>query len=94
MMKIDPSGVYRTAGSTRASRYDFSVKIAEIFHLDKALVEPVGMSDLKVWVAKRPKDSLISVNKVRKELKVSPSNFDEALNRMKLEEELKFSELD
>jgi len=86
ILKIDWSGVYHTAGSDRISRYDFACRITEIFELDKSLVAPIKMKDLSVWVAKRPRDSSLSVDKVRRELKVSPLGLNEALERMKDEE--------
>jgi len=81
----DAAGVYHVAGSERISRYDFAMRIAEIFGLNRSLIMPVKMKDLKVWVAKRPKDSSLSVDKIRRELEISPSDLNEALKRMKCE---------
>lgn len=83
MMEMDASGVYHTAGSERVGRYDFAVKIAEIFELDKLLLAPVKIKDLKIWVAKRPRDSSLCVDKIRKEMGIEPLNLDEALRRMR-----------
>jgi dTDP-4-dehydrorhamnose reductase len=83
IVEMNASGVYHTAGSERVSRYDFAMKIAETFELDKLLVMPVKMKDLKVWLAKRPRDSSLSVDKIRRELEVSPLDLNEALKRMK-----------
>jgi len=82
IVEMDARGVYHTAGSERVSRYDFSMKIAEIFKRDKTLIAPVKMNDLKAWIAKRPKDSSLSVDKVRRELEVSPLSLNEAIGRM------------
>jgi len=87
MMEMNVSGVYHAAGSERVSRYDFAVKLAEIFELDKRLVTPASMNDLKVWVAERPRDSSLSVDKIRREFGVSPLNLNEALKRMRREEQ-------
>jgi len=86
VVEMGASGVYHTAGSERVSRYDFAIKIAETFELDKLLIMPIKMKDLKVWLAKRPRDSSLSVDKIRRELEVSPLNLNEALRRMKSEE--------
>jgi hypothetical protein len=51
------------------SRYDFAIEIAKVFGLDWSLVTPVKMEDVKVWVAKRPRDSSLSLDKVWHELK-------------------------
>ena len=48
------SGIYHTAGSTRISRYEFALRIAETFGLDKSLIIPVKMNSIKSWIAKRP----------------------------------------
>jgi len=85
IVEMNASGVYHTAGSERVSRYDFAMKTAETFELDKLLVMPVKMKDLKVWLAKRPRDSSLSVDKIRRELEVSPLDLNEALKRMKQE---------
>jgi dTDP-4-dehydrorhamnose reductase len=86
IVEMNVSGVYHTAGSERISRYGFAVETAEVFGLDRSLVTPLKMEDLNVWVAKRPRDSSLSVDKVRREL-VSPLGLNEALKRMKREEE-------
>jgi len=79
----DATGVYHVAGSERISRYDFAMKIAEVFGLDRSLVTPVKMEDLKVWVAKRPRDSSLSVYKARHELKVGLLDAREGLRQMR-----------
>ena len=83
MMEMDATGVYHTAGSERIGRYGFAVKIAEIFELDKLLLAPVKMEDLKIWVAKRPRDSSLCIDKIRKEMGIEPLKLDEALRRMR-----------
>jgi len=70
------------AGSERVSRYDFAMKIAETFELDKFLTAPVKMKGLTVWIARRPRYSSLSVDKIRRELEVSPLNLNGALKRM------------
>ncbi len=61
-------GVYHTAGSKRISRYGFALKIAENFDLDESLIKPIKMRELKAWTAKRPKDSSLCVDKVKKKI--------------------------
>ena len=81
--KMDVTGVYHTAGSERISRYKFALKIAEAFNLDRTLVTPVRMKDIKVWIARRPADSSLCVDKVRREVELSPPSLNDALERMK-----------
>ena len=76
-------GVYHTAGGERVSRYEFAVKIAETFELDKSLMAPVKMGDLKAWIAKRPRDSSLCVDKLRKKIGIQPLDLAGALRRMK-----------
>lgn len=61
-------GIYHTAGSERISRYLFALKIAETFNFDVNLIQPIQMSELKAWTARRPKDSSLCVDKIRKEI--------------------------
>jgi len=82
-LKVHLSGVYHMAGGERISRYNFALKIAEMFDLDKALISPMKVADLEAWIAKRPRDSSLCVDKIRKEVGIEPLNLDEALRRMK-----------
>jgi len=83
ILEMDATGLYHTAGSERMSRYEFALKIAEAFDLDRTLITPVKMKDVKVWVARRPVDSSLRVDKVRREVKVSPLDLNEALEKIK-----------
>jgi dTDP-4-dehydrorhamnose reductase len=83
VVKIDATGIYHMAGGERVSRYMFALKIAEAFDLDRTLITPVKMKDVKVWIARRPMDSSLCVDKVRKEIKVSPLDLTEALERIR-----------
>jgi len=80
------TGVYHMSGATRVSRFDFVVKLAKIFNLELSLVKAVSMNDLK-WVAKRPRDSSLNVDKVKSLLKNKPLEVDEAIKKLKLEVE-------
>ena len=80
-------GLYHASGSERISRYEFAKKIAESFQLDSSLIKPIRMSQLAVWIARRPRDSSLSTDKIRKQLRTKPLNITEGLNRMKKEAE-------
>ncbi len=75
--------MYHIAGSERISRYEFAMETAEVFGLDRSLVTPVRMEDLKFLVARRPRDSFLSVDKAKHELKVSLLNIREGLQEMR-----------
>lgn len=55
-------GLIHVAGATRASRYDFAIKLAMQLNFDPKLVTPVK-SDSSSWIAKRPLDSSLNVTK-------------------------------
>jgi len=84
----DFKGVYHMAGSERISRYGFSLKIAETFGLDSSLIKPIKMSELKAWVARRPRDSSLSINKSQEILETRFLNVQESLNTMRATEEI------
>jgi len=78
-------GIYHTAGCDRMSRYNFATKIAEAFDLDASLIKPIKMAELKEWTAKRPKDSSLNTNKVRKEIDTELVGITRGLAEMKRE---------
>ncbi|MGB9729845.1 MAG: dTDP-4-dehydrorhamnose reductase [Thermoprotei archaeon] len=82
----DLNGVYHMAGDERVSRYDFALKIAEIFNLNPKLVIKASMNDMN-WIAKRPKDSSLNVEKTKSILNTKPLKLDEAIKKLKLEVE-------
>jgi len=71
-------GIVHVAGATRASRYEFAVRLAEEFNFDTNLIVPVESSAMG-WVAKRPRDSSLNVTKAMKILNNKPETLDEAL---------------
>ena len=63
LINEDARGIFHTAGGQRISRYEFCRIIADVFGLDKILISPVKMKDMK-WIAKRPVDSSLDVSKI------------------------------
>lgn len=82
IIEKDLKGLYHTAGSERIDRFEFALKVAETFNLDSSLIKPIKMSELKLWVAKRPRDSSLCVDKIQKELRTKLVNVKEGLRRM------------
>ncbi len=62
-VKDDLRGTLHLSGSERISRFDFAIRIARCFGMDSDLIKPLDMSQIKSWVAKRPRDSSLSVRK-------------------------------
>jgi dTDP-4-dehydrorhamnose reductase len=52
------NGIFHIAGE-RMSRYEFALRVAEAFGLDKSLIKEAKMEEMK-WIAKRPRDSSLS----------------------------------
>ncbi len=83
IIEKDLKGLYHTAGSERIDRFEFAVEVAKNFLLDSSLIQPVKMNDLKAWVAKRPRDSSLCVDKIQKRLRTKLLNVNDALRKMK-----------
>jgi len=82
LAKYPDNGVFHTAGRSCVSRYEFAVKLAEIFDYPTRLVEPVHASDFK-QMAERPKNSCLQVDKAEKALGMKFLTADEGLAEMK-----------
>jgi len=61
-------GLFNIVGSEKISKYDFAMKIAEIFNLDKSLIKKTTI-DKFPFKAKRPKDISLNIEKVKRLLK-------------------------
>lgn len=79
----DLQGLYHASGSQRISRYKFAQQIAKTFNLDHSLIKPIKMKQITAWIAKRPKDSSLNINKIKSRLKTRPLNIDEGTRKMK-----------
>jgi dTDP-4-dehydrorhamnose reductase len=77
-------GTFHLAGATRLSRYEFAENLAKTFNLDPKYITPVKSKHIK-WVAKRPKDSSLNVNKAEQTLMNKPLRIHDALDKMKEE---------
>jgi len=78
------TGIFHLTGATRLNRYEFAKLLAETFSLDKNLITPAPSKEIK-WIAKRPKDSSLSINKAHQTLRNKPLKIEQALTEMKKE---------
>jgi dTDP-4-dehydrorhamnose reductase len=78
------TGLYHLCGATRVSRYEFAAKIAEVFGLDKGLMDK-AFSTQFAWPAKRPTDSSLDTSLAQRTLQCKPLTLDKALERLKAE---------
>ncbi|MBS7631986.1 sugar nucleotide-binding protein [Candidatus Bathyarchaeota archaeon] len=76
------TGTLHTVGADRVSRYEFAVKLSQTFNLNKNLIKPAKIDEMR-WVAKRPKDSSLNVSKAQGLLNTSPRGLNQALNTIK-----------
>ncbi len=73
------SGVYNCGSQNSCSKYEFAVKIAECFGLDKTLIMPISIDDFK-FKAKRGKNLSMNVNKLQKELDYKLPTIDQSID--------------
>ena len=66
------------------SRYEFAMKIADVFGYSPGLVEPVLSTDFK-QLAERPKNSCLDVNKAEKTLGIRFLTVEEGVRKMKIQ---------
>lgn len=78
------SGIFHTCGSETLSRYEFAIKISEIFGFDKNLIKPINTEELG-QKARRPMMCSMNVKKVSKILE--PNSSTKGLKIMKEEME-------
>lgn len=77
-------GLFHVSGPDSISRYDFALKIAEIFNLDSALIKEITSENL-VQKAPRPMNSSFVIDKLYNNLSWQPQNVEQALAFLKTE---------
>ena len=78
----DASGLFHIVGKDNVSRYEFAIKVAEIFNLDKSLIKPITSPELR-QAAIRPRKLELSTKKLQRILNVVPFGIDEGLRELK-----------
>jgi len=68
----------------KVSRYEYALKLAEVFNLNMDLIKPAKMGEMP-WKAKRPKDSSLNISKASTLLHSKPLKLNHALEMMKKE---------
>ena len=84
IIEFRKTGVYNIGGKEFLSRYDFTLRIADFFGLDKRLIVPITTEELK-QPARRPLKSGLLILKAETELGYKPHTITEALSAMKKE---------
>jgi len=80
--EIGARGVFHVSGSSCISRLEFGRQIAREFGLDEGLISEGKSSEMK-WLAKRPVNSCLSIEKAANELGVRMLSTTEGLKFMK-----------
>ena len=75
------TGIIHLSGATRISRYEMAELVADTLKLDKKLLIPTNIDDMK-WIAKRPKDSSLDVSHVNSILHEKPFIIEQGLDNL------------
>lgn len=84
IIEFKKTGIFNVGGIEFLSRYDFTLRIADYFNLDKKLITPVRTEELK-QSARRPLKSGLIILKAETELGYKPHSIDESFFVMKRE---------
>lgn len=82
LVRASYHGIVNVAGREVISRYDFALKIAEVFDLDASLINPIKTADLK-QKAPRPLNSGLIVDKAINLLGLELSDVEGGLRKYK-----------
>jgi dTDP-4-dehydrorhamnose reductase len=87
IIKNKKFGIYNIAGKEYLSRYEFTLRIADVFGLDRSLITTITTPELQ-QPAPRPLRGGLNIEKARTELGYDPIDLDESLRLMKKELQL------
>lgn len=77
----DASGIYNVTGDERLSKYDFGLRIADVFGLDGNLIRPGRLTD-RVELTRRPQEMSLCNRKARDRLGHVLGNVSDHLERL------------
>ncbi len=81
-LRKKPKGIIHLAGKGTVNRWQFGLKVAEVFGLDCALIRRVASSRFPSIAARPPNTSFVTT-RMEKELGVRPMTIEEGLRHMK-----------
>ena len=82
LIKLKKSGIYNVVGKDLMNRYEFALKICEVFNLNPALIAPERTANLN-QPAKRPLKAGLKTDKIFFELNKTPSGAESSLKSIK-----------
>lgn len=77
-------GIYHIGGREVLNRYEFTLRIAEYFNLNKSLIKKIKTEELN-QAARRPLKSGLKIEKAEKELDYFPKSIEKSFEKMKEE---------
>ena len=84
---LNTEGIYHYGSDDFLSRYEFAIIIAEVFGFDKSLILPIDTKSLldkvKSYIAERPVNSGLKVDKIERELNISTYSSEYSLKKIK-----------
>ena len=86
MVEQSGSGLYNAVGADRVSRYEFAVRLADTFGLDKGRIIPVTTGELG-QDADRPLESGFILDRLREDFGIEPLDLERSLEIFKREAE-------
>ena len=87
LLQKEEYGLFHIAGNEVCNRYEFACKIADVFNLDRSLIEEIKTIELG-QKALRPMNSSFILEKLENALDWLPSKLVEALKKLKIETRL------
>ncbi len=78
----DVTGLYNIGGPETLSRYEFSLKIADVFGFDRELIAPIS-DDAFANMVPRPKNTTCTIDKMVRDLDIQPRAALEGLIAMR-----------
>jgi len=84
LLEIKSYGLFHVSGTESITRYDFALKIARTFGLQKELIDSIATSELK-QAAPRPLNSSFVLDKLFNNIGWLPHDVDSGLNLLKKE---------
>lgn len=83
MIKNGSTGMYHIGSSEFCNKFEFACKLADVFDLDKSLIQPVSIDNMSL-IAKRPKNMSLNTTKICITLNRKMPDIISGLKKLKL----------
>ena len=82
LLDSDLSGIYNCASNNFVSKYEFGLKTAQLFNIQKHKIKKVSVDDMN-FKAKRPKNMSLNTEKLKIDLKYNLPSYEDAILSLK-----------